>query len=180
MAQQHNVDIAAIASTYIARLAETTYRHLRGSMEKDDKTHEFVKNIMETPLRVLQMRPSFGCHLQTNLNNMPLQPVIRHDPGSALFPPGPDCSFLKHIEAAYKNFKHMQYRRILTHINASLQRQSSGEPLEEYPGDPDLIRVEGWLHDRVKLAENYLSLKLSDRTYSFQAQVLLIGIVGKS
>lgn len=161
---QHNVDVGNIASTYTARVAERTYRHLRRSMEKDDKTHEFVKSIMETPLRVLQMRPSFGCRLQPNLNNMALHPVIRHDPGSALFPPGPDCSFLKHIESTYKNLKHMQYKRFLTHMNASLQRQPSGEPLEEYPGDPDLVRVEGWLHDRVKLAENYLSLKLSGRT----------------
>ena len=159
-----NVDVAAMASTYIARLAERIYRHLRASMEKDDKTQEFVKKIMETPLRVLQMRPSFGLGSQTNLNNTQLQPLIRHDPGSAILPPGPDCSFLKHIEAAYKNFKQMQYVRFLRHINASLKRQASGAPLNEYPGDPDLRRVEGWLHDRVKLAENYLSLKLSNRT----------------
>ena len=115
MAQQPNAEVAAIASTYIARLTERIYRHLRGSMERDYKTHEFVKNLMETPLKVLQMRPGFGGGSQSNLNNMTLRPIIRHDPGSAILPPGPDCSILEHIEAAYKNFEHMQYVRFLTH-----------------------------------------------------------------
>lgn len=164
MAQQATFDVVVIASTYIARLTERIYRHLRWSMEKDHRTNEFVKSIMETPLRVLQMRPSFPLGAQTNRNNMPLRPVIRYDPGSAILPPGPDCSFLKHIEADYKNFKHLQHVRFLEHINASLERHPSGAPLDEYPGDPDFRRVEGWLHDRVKLAEKYLSLKLSNRT----------------
>jgi hypothetical protein len=164
MTQQPSIDVAVIASTYIARLIEIIHQHLRRRMEKDHKTHEFVKSIMETPLRVLQMRPSFPLGSQTNLNGMSLRPVIRYDPGSAILPPGPDCSFLKHIEADYKNFKHMQHVRFLTHIKESLERQPSGAPLDEYPGDPDFRRVEGWLYDRVNLAEKYLSLKLSNRT----------------
>ena len=134
-------------------------------MEKDHKTHDFVENFMETSLGVLQTRPSFGWPgAQANVNNVPLQNISIPDSSSTILPPGPDCSFLKHIDAAYKNFKRMQYMRFMTHINASLERRPSGEPLEEYPGDPDLRRVEGWLHDRVQLAENYLNLKLSNRT----------------
>ena len=167
MPERQTADVTVIAATYIARLTEIIYQHLRRRMEKDHKAHAFVKKLMETPLKTLQMRPSFGLGSRVTMNNVllqPVEPVIRHNPGSAILPPGPDCSFFKHIEVAYQNFKLMEHRLFLSHINAHLQRPSSGEQSSEYPGEVDLVRVEGWLQDRVKLAENYLNLKLSNRT----------------
>lgn len=167
MSEQQTADATVIAATYIARLTETIYHHLRGRMEKDHKAHAFVKKLMETPLRTLQMRPSFGLGSRTATDNValePVGPVIRYNPGAAILPPGPDCSFFKHIEAAYQNFKLMEHRLFLSHINVCLRRPSLGEQSDEYPTEVDLVRVEGWLQDRVKLAENYLNLKLSNRT----------------
>lgn len=98
----------------------------------------------------------------TKTGEIQLRSRIRHHPGEAIFPPGPDCSYLKHIEAYYRNFRCMQYKRYLTQINARLERQLSGEPLTQFVGDSDLNRVEGWLHDRVRVAEKYVNLKLNN------------------
>src|SRR5205814_7884770 len=64
--------------------------------------------------------------------DIPLRETIRHHPGEAIFPPGPDCSYLKHIDAYYRDFRYMQYKRYLSQINARLERQPSGEPLAEF------------------------------------------------
>ena len=109
----------------------------------------------------ISINPDTG-NIKTNTNDILLRDRIRYHPGEAIFPPGPDCSYLKHIEAYYRNFRCMQYKRYLTQINARLERQPSDEPLTPFLGDSNLNRVEGWLHDRVGVAEKYVNLKLNN------------------
>lgn len=157
-------ELPLIGSTFAARATEDIYQHLREDMEKDDEIHAYVKKLMEEgPSRALQMRPSFNRGSQTHL---PLQSIVVIPSGSPRHP-GPQSSLFHHIQVAYDNFKYLEYKEYLKHINArlELERRPPGEPTEEYFGDTELRRVEGWLQDYVGVAEKYLKLKLDKRTY---------------
>src|SRR5438046_7236371 len=68
MARQLLRTVPIIGATYTARVTESIYRHLRGTMKKDDEVHKFIKHIMEDPESKLPLRPTINNTSQTNLS----------------------------------------------------------------------------------------------------------------
>jgi hypothetical protein len=165
MAQGSVSHLPLIGSTFTARATEDIYQHLREEMEIDDNIHAYVKKLMEeSPSRALQMRPSFNRGSQTHI---PLQSIVVPHAGNPRHP-GPQASLFNHIKIAYENFRYLESKEYCKHIHGRLEieRKPEGEPIEEYFGDTELRRVEGWLQDYVLMAEKYLGLKLANRTYT--------------
>jgi hypothetical protein len=167
---QAHTNLPLIGATYAARNTELVYRHLRTNLESDDDINEFVAELMEEkPSRALQKHPSIPIG-GSRVNLLPQDHPVNTSPPAtqsvstpAPPPPPPQLSLIEHIEETYKNLKDMEYERYFQHINTRLSHAPSRQNDGGYQ-DPDLLRVEGWLNDYIGVAEEFLELKLSNRT----------------
>lgn len=169
---QATVNTTLIGATYAARTTELIYRHLRGKLESDDDINEFIADLMEeTPSRALEKHPSIpigASSVDITLRVNPVHPnPLTSQPISRLTtpppPPPPQLSLIQHIEGTFRTLKALEHERYLQHINTRLDQSPPPHGDRGYQ-DPDLLRVEGWLSDYVGVAEEFLELKLSDRT----------------